>query len=370
MKIPSNLYAVFLVGCLLMTAGVSLMPSALADGSSSEKVPAPSISVNHVYDQAETYQGQAQGNFDNEAWTVVITDGDLKTLISARNYTTSNQTFVDYNIYLNFNLEGKFYIAMFTIDQVLIEIANDSLLVPLKNCAGFEVSHSSVVYDGTVPTIDCTVTYHDVRVFSDSPGSAFDLTLVSHFRGDWERSSIKVDALLDFENMDLGHYASGTPFTAEIHYIMQLTDPSINLGYPDYNTIKPSSFTDTSLGYDLTRTDGSPYTLSQLEMNDDFTINNHTGAQAATGYSRIDAPSTNGAGMSYNHNARVVTHGFPDLVYKDTLSIRSDPEIVVFHDRNSNASGSMIYIIPIAVASIIVVAGVLFVSRRRKARSS
>jgi hypothetical protein len=72
--------------------------------------------------------------------------------------------------------------------------------------------------------------------------------------------------------------------------------------------------------------------------------------------------------MSYNHNAPVVTHGFPDLAYEDALSIRSDPEIVVFHDRNSTASGLTIYIIPIVVASALVVAGVLFV-RRRKARS-
>lgn len=365
MKIPSHFLAAIMVGCLLMIGGISLMPSAVADGSTSGKVPEPSISVNHVYNQAETYQGNAQGNYDNEAWTVVINDGDLKTLISARNFTAFNQTFVDYNIYLNFYLEGKFYIAMFTIDQVLIKIGNDSLLVPLKNCAGFEVSHSSVVYDGTVPTIDCTVTYRGVRVFPDAPSSAFDLTLVSHFRGDWNQSSIKVDALLDFEGMDLGGYAAGTPFTAEVHYIMQLTDPSINLGYPDYNTIKPSSFTDTSLGYDLTRADGSPYSLSQLEMNDDFTIYNQSGAQAATGYSRIDSPNM-GNGMQYNHNARVVTHGFPDLVYKDTLSIKSDPEIIVFHDR-SNAQGLMGYIVPIAVvASIIAVAGAFIVVRRKR----
>ncbi|MBI0583553.1 MAG: hypothetical protein ISF22_04925 [Methanomassiliicoccus sp.] len=72
--------------------------------------------------------------------------------------------------------------------------------------------------------------------------------------------------------------------------------------------------------------------------------------------------------MSYNHNARVVTYSFPDLAYKNTLSIRSDPEIVVFHDRNSTASGLMIYIIPMVVASAMVV-GVLFVRRRRKAGS-
>lgn len=364
---PSPVLATLVVGCLLMIGCVNLMPAAVADSTSSEKVPAPTISVTHVYNQTETYKGQAQSNFDNEAWGISIADGDLTTLISARNYSNSNSAFVDYNVYFNFYLDGKFYIAMFTIDQVLIKIANDSLVVPLKNCAGFDVSCSPVTYDDTIPTIECNVTYRDIRVFSDNPASAFDLTLLSHFRGDWNQSSIKVDALLDLRDTDLGQYAAGTSFTAEIHYIMQLTDPSIDLGPPDFNTIKPSRYTDTILEYNLTDDNGSPYSLSKLDMNDNFTIYNATGAHVATGSSRIDSPNETGTGMQYNHNARVVTHVFSNLTYKDTISIRSDPEIIVFHDRNGNASGLPIYVIPIAVvASVLVVTGAFLVMRKKR----
>ncbi|HTY47735.1 MAG TPA: hypothetical protein VMB46_08755 [Methanomassiliicoccales archaeon] len=365
-KNPGTAIAIVAIACLLLIGSVNLMQLVSADDVPAGKAPAPSVSEQHVHNQAETYEGQAQGNFDNEAWWITISQGDLKTLITARNYSNGNQVTVDYGMNFNFHLGGKFYIAMFTIDQVLIKIGDDSLLVPLKNCAGFQLSYTSVSYDGNTPTIDCSVAFKDVRVHPESASSAFDLTLFNHYRGDWNSTSIKVEALLDFTGTNLGPYPAGTPFTVEIHYIMQLTDPKLQLGPPDFNTLRPSRYTNDTMEYNLTGNDGSPYTLSKLDMNDAFTINNETGAYAATGYSRIDSPnSTNG--MQYNHNARVVTHGFPGLVYGSTTLVRSDPQIVVYHDL---ASDDGFLTILVAIAGV-AAAGCLgaFVLVRRKRRT-
>ena len=363
--------AIFMVASLLIIGSLSLIPFAKADGSSPEKVPEPWVSESHFYDRSESNGGNTQANYDNEAWGITITHGDIKTGLSARNYSNGNRVYVDYGQNTMFYIGGKFYIAMFTIDQVLIMIGNDTLVTPLRNCAGFELTYTTVKYDGTIPTMECNITYKKIRVYSDAPDSTFDLTLLNHFRGDWNQTSIKVEALLDFSNMNLGQHIAGEHFTAEIHYIMQLTDPNMmDIGPPDFNTIKPSEYTDTSLKYNMTRDDGSPYTLSRLEMNDNFTIYNASGSHSAVGYSRMDSPNTtSGNGQTYNHNSRVVTHGFPNLTYEDTISMKSDPEITVFHDRVTANSSPLTSLVPIvAVVAIVAVAaiGAIVLIRKRK----
>jgi len=363
--------AIFMVASLMIIWSLSLIPFAQADESSLERVPEPWVSESHFYDRSESNGNDARANYDNEAWGITITHGDIKTGLSARNYSNGNRVYVDYGQNTMFYIGGKFYIAMFTIDQVLIMIGNDTFVMPLRNCAGFELTYTKVKYDGTIPTMECNITYKSIRVYSNVPDSTFDLTLLNHFRGDWNQTSIKVEALLDFSNMNLGQHIAGEHFTAEIHYIMQLTDPNMmDIGPPDFNTIKPSEYTDTSLKYNMTRDDGSPYTLSRLEMNDNFTIYNASGSHSAVGYSRMDSPNTtSGNGQTYNHNSRVVTHGFPNLTYEDTISMKSDPEITVFHDRVTANSSPLTSLVPIvAVVAIVAVAaiGAIVLIRKRK----
>jgi hypothetical protein len=364
--------AVFMVASLLIIGSLSLIPFARADESSPEKVPEPWVSESHFYNRQESNGDNPQANYDNEAWGITITHGDIKTGLSARNYSNGNRVYVDYGQNTMFYIGGKFYIAMFTIDQVLIMIGNDTLVTPLRNCAGFELTYTKVKYDGTIPTMECNITYKKIRVYSDTPDSTFDLTLLNHFRGDWNQTSIKVEALLDFSNMNLGQHIAGEHFTAEIHYVMQLTDPNmVNQSPPDFNTVKPSEYTNTSLKYNMTRGDGSPYTLSRLEMNDNFTIYSASGSSSAVGYSRMDSPNTtSGNGQTYNHNSRVVTHGFPNLTYEDTLSMKSDPEITVYHDRVTANSNPLTSLIPIgAIVAVVAVAGIgaaVFMRKRKK----
>ncbi len=366
-------FAISLIAGLLIVGSLSLIPFAQAAETALENVPAPWVTESHFYNRSESYEGNARANYDNEAWGITITHGDIKTGLAARNYTNGNGVFVDYGQNIMFQLGGKGYIAMFTIDQVLLKFGNSTLPTPLSNCADFQLTYTKVKYDGTIPTLECNITYTNIRVNSDAPDSTFDLTLLNHFRGDWNQTNVKVEALLDFSDMNLGQFSEGEQFTAEIHYVMQLTDPSlVDVGPPDFNTLKPSEYTDTSLRYNLTRDDGSPYTLSELDMNDDFTIYNASGQQTAVGYSRIDSPNTTGPnGQSYNHNSRIVTHGFPNLTYGDTTSMKSDPELVVFHDRVTSSSIPSTPLIPIvavgAIAAVAAIGAIAFMRKRKKA---
>jgi hypothetical protein len=359
----------FLIVSIMIIGSLSLGPFALADDSVPENVPAPWTSESHRYNYSDGDSNNS--NYNYEAWGITITHGDIKTGLSARNYTNGNGFLVDYGQNIMFFIGGKFYIAMFTIDQVVIIIDNNTLMIPLRNCADFELTYTPVKYDGTIPTIECNITYKKIRVFSNDPDSTFDLTILNHFREDWNQTSIKVEALLDFTDMNLGSYSAGENFTAEIHYIMQLTDPNMkDQGPPDFNTVKPSRYTDTSLEYNVNANTSSTYTLSKLVMNDNFTIYDGSGAHSAIGYSRMDSPNASGAnGQTYNHNARVVTHGFPTLTYQGTQSMKSDPEITVYHDRVTANSGTPNLIPIVAIGAIVAVAAigaVVFMRKRKK----
>ena len=358
----------FLIASIMIIGSLSLIPFALADDVAPEKVPAPWATESHRYNYSDGDSNTS--NYNYEAWGITITHGDIKIGLAARNYTNGHGYYVDYGQNIMFNLGSKFYIAMFTIDQVVIIIGNDTLMIPLRNCADFELTYTSVKYDGAIPTMECNITYKKIRVYSNTPDSTFDMTILNHFRGDWNQTSIKVEALLDFSDMTLSQYSAGTNFTAEIHYIMQLTDPNAkDIGPPDFNTVKPSRYTDTSLEYDVNPNSSSAYTLSKLEMNDNFTIYDGNGAHSAVGYSRMDSPNASGAnGQTYNHNARVVTHGFPNLTYQVTQSMKSDPEITVYHDRVSETAGigNLIPIAAIAIIAAVAMGAAVFMIRRKR----
>ena len=116
------------------------------------------------------------------------------------------------------------------------------------------------------------------------------------------------------------------------------------------------------LEYNLTLDNGAPLRMSKLNMSNAFNVFNGTGAYASMGYSS----------MNYAAQSHVV-HGFPNLIYKDTLSMKSDPEMTVFHDRvtedqmndNNNPSGLPLWI-PIMVIGAIAAVSVAIVMVKRK----
>ena len=361
-----------MIAGILIVVGLNLVPSSRAQASEPELVPEPTVTEIHEYNRSEG--GGDSTREISELWRIGIDHGGVAILLGAANYTDifadetrDSETNVAYSQNVNFRIDGKLYIAMFTFDRVVFKIGGQEVVALLKNSDGFDVTHTPVTYDGTIPTLDCNMTFEAVRVYPDIPDSTFDLTLAHHYRGDWNQTSIKVEALFDFSDTEFYNgteFSAGEPFTVEIRYIMVLTDPELG----DDNAVMPSGVTDTTLEYNLTLDNGSPYTLSKLEMKDSFTIYNASGAQSATGYSMMEMADPDLAGLeTYNPKSAVVTHGFPNLTYMDTTSVRSDPELTVYHDRIDGSATDIYYLlIPVLAVVAGVVATVIVIGRKRR----
>jgi len=106
-------------------------------------------------------------------------------------------------------------------------------------------------------------------------------------------------------------------------------------------------------------------------MKDSFTIYNASGAQSATGYSMMEMADPDLVGLeTYNPKSAMVTHGFPNLTYNDTRSIRSDPEITIYHDSIAvtDSSADKLLWILIPVAAGIAAVGIAVLLKRRRVR--
>ncbi|MCU0860634.1 MAG: hypothetical protein MUE55_08645, partial [Thermoplasmata archaeon] len=308
--------AVFAALNLSVIGGSALTMSAQAEDTVPELVPEPWVHETHEYNVSGDVDGTpTDAFFVNERWSIDVTHGDVMTLIMARNITQDGISSVDYTNNIHYSVGGKLYIAQFMIMELVFKIGDHGIHAPLTTCSDFEVEYSPTVYDGTVPTFDCNFTYEGIRVYygasvpAGSEVSTVDLTLVHHIRGDWNNTHMKIEALLDFTNTvffnpddDNNEFAAGEPFTAEIGYMMMLANPE------DFTTtgpVIPSGCTNSTLEYNMTLDGGTPLTVSRLDMRDDFTIYNGSGAQDSTGYSSMELHG----GQAY------VTHGFPNLTY-------------------------------------------------------
>lgn len=354
------------IGCLMVIGSFVFVPPVSAEMSNTAVVPEPQIIENHIHNMPGV-QGNVTTYFRNDEWSLNIAHGDVNTLLMARNITQGSQTWVDYTFNIQYNIGNTTYIAQFMLDRAVFTVGGQVVSASLKTCDGFELVHSPVKYDGTIPTLDCNITYKGIRVYQEGyANSTFDLTLIHHFRGDWNQTDIKVEAVFDFPNTRFyqangTEFSAGEPFTAEIQYKMLMTNP---ITMVTDGPIIPTGHSNTTLEYNLTLSNGMPLTMSKLDMKNTFAIINATGSHASTGYSTmVYGPFTQ------------VTHGFPDLAYKDTQSIRSDPEITVYHNRVSaktmspSNNGPPDMLISIIVLGAITAVGAVFILRRKKKRA-
>lgn len=358
---------------LLIVGSLNLIPFAQADGSSPEKIPEPWVLETHKYNLWGDINGVPTHDlYINEEWSIAVSHGDVMTLIMARNISQPSQnniSGVDYTNNIQYNINGTLYIAQFMINEIDFYIANLTLdkriRTYLDNCSGFELERSPIKYDGAVPTFDCNITFEDIRVYqSGHPESTFDLTLIHHIRANWTQTNDKIEALLNFSNTRFyqengTEFNVGVPFTAELGYRIYMTQP----GGPNNGFIAPTGMTgNDTLQYNLTLDNGSPLTISELNMKDDFKIFNGSGVHDSVGYHM----------MMPGNPFSPALHGFPNLTYRDTISIKSDPEIAVFHDRateGGNQGPGIQWELAIAVI-VIIVAGaasaVVFIRKRKK----
>jgi hypothetical protein len=362
--------AIFMVAGLMIIGSLNLIPYAQADASAPEKVPLPQIDERHEYNVPGSQNGNST-YFNHEIWSINFIHGNSSTNIGVRNITQyiDNQTWVDYTNNIQYNISGTMYIAQFMITESEFKIGNQTIMASLKTCADFKLERSPVRYDGAVPTFDCNISFDGIRVYTNGhPDSTFDLTLIHHIRADWYRTDDKIEALFNFSNTRFyqsngTEFNAGEPFTAEMHYRMYMTKPD---SLPGQQFIAPTGHTNTTLEFNLTF-NGSPLTLSELNMTDNFTIYNGSGARAWVGYSSM-VP-----GFVFS----AAVHGFPNLTYKDTISMKSDPEVTVYHDRatESNSQNNMdhpsspswVAIIAIlAVIAVGAIGAVVYLKKRKK----
>jgi hypothetical protein len=367
-----KLITIFAIAGLLFIGSLGIAPSAQADGSTPEKVPSPDVSNVHEYNvpQKDQYGNVGTGDWLNERWGICINLGGMNIGISASNSTgptSGNKPAIGYSQVIQYFIGGKTYMAMFGFCDVAIpvrfivgnQINGNQIQIDtsLNTCDDFKLTYSNVTYDDadpTIPTLDCNITYERIRVYqNEHKDSTFDLTLLHHFSLDWSQTNIKVEVLFNFSKTrfyqsDGTEFNASEPFTAEILYSMKMTDAG--------TTIMPTGCTDTALEYSITLDNGSPLTMSKLEMKDSFTIYNGTGSSASTGYSTM---VTRG-GLAF------ITHGFPNMIYKNTQSMKSDPEIIVYHDW---VTGNMNLALIAATGVIVAVAAIgafVFIRKRKK----
>jgi len=363
----------FLAVNLLVIGSLYIVVPSQAQESEPELVPEPWVHETHEYDISGEIDGTPTDEFFvNEKWSIEVRHGDVMTLIMARNITQNGIASVDYTNNIHYSIGGKLYIAQFMIMELVFEIGGYGIHSPLNTCSGFGLEYSPIVYDGTVPTFDCTITYEGIQVYSvgsyhvASSVSSVSLTLVHHVRGDWNNTHIKIEALFDFGNTRFfnpddsnNEFNAGEPFTAKIGYMMMLANPE------DFRTtgpVIPSGHTNTTLEYNMTLDDGSPLTVSELEMRDSFMIYNGSGARASVGYSSMEVHG----GQAF------VTHGFPNLTYMDTQSIKSDPEITIYHDRvtgNYDSDQKPYWLIVPLIGAVVAISIIAILMRKRKKAS-
>ena len=351
---------IFVVASLLIIGGLNLTPCAQADGSAPEKVPEPQVSERHDYNTTG-YVGGTLNYLNHEKWEMKFKHGSLTTTVAVRNITqySDNATSVDYANYIEYKISGTTYVAQFMMNWEVFKIGDQMIWADLSTCDDFELTYSPIKYDGAIPTLDCNVSFDNIRVYGHNHSSStFDLTLSHHFRGDWNRTNEKIEALFDFSNTKFyqsngTEFSAGEPFTAEIQYGMYMLN---NEKPPGEQFIAPTGHTNTTLEYNLTLDNGSPLTLSSLNMNDNFTIYNGSGARAWVGYSSMVPDAVRSGAV----------HGFPNLTYKDTVSMKSDPEIIVNHDRVTAQSNLVTFLMPIVVIVAIAAMGAAVFMRKRK----
>ncbi len=363
------------IACLTATAFSGLSTLAMAeDEADPGLVPEPWIHETHEYDVWGDVDGTPTDEFFiNEKWSIEVRHGDVMTLIMARNITQGDSTSVDYTNNIHYYIGDKLYIAQFMMMELVFDIGGYELHAPLGTCSGFEVDHTSTAYDGTVPTLDCSFAFKGIHLYQDGSlpaeysASTVDLTLIHHIRCDWNNTHVKVEALLDFgdtgfydPNDEHREFETGEPFTAEVGYAMMVANPE------DFRTtgpLVPTTFTNETLEYNMTLDNGTPLTMSKLEMKDDFTAYDISGTRELTGYSS----------MVMEGDFARATHGFPNLTYGDTQSMKSDPEITIYHDTVTEAytpaSEYLWMILPVVGAVAAVgVAGILLWRRKKAPR--
>ncbi len=339
---------------ILLTVG-AVFPSANAEGTAEGMVPEPQLLEWHIFNE------QKYGMLVNEEWALDINNGGTLIKLAARNMTQDQGYATDYQFNIHYEINGTLYIAQLMMMEMGVIVGEQGIVVSLSTSNDLEMSYTPIVYVGNTPTLWCNISFNNIRLYSnDHPGSTFDLTLSHHVIANWNETIVKVEAAFDLSDMVLFtgqnsdvEIEDGEEFAVEVHYRMGVHKANSNEGF-----LTPSSHSNTTLEYNLTTSTGAPLTISSMNMKNDFTISNETGSYVSTAYSHL-----------MFENGPMAVHGFPGLVYNDTVSLKSDPEITVYHDRETDQEGLDTSIMPLVIGAAIIAAAVVlsvFIAKKKE----
>lgn len=352
MRAHAVLLAVISVTMLLACSFA--IPGAGGDEAIGELVPEPELVEWHYYNE------NRYGMQVNEEWALDINNGGTLIKLAARNASQDQGYGTDYQFNIHYDIDGTLYIAQLYMMNLGLIVDYQAMMMPLRTSDDLELSYTPIVYVGNTPTLWCNITFNNIRAYtSQHPESTIDLTLCHHVIAGWNETTIKVEAVLDIGDLvlfqDLGQGVeceAGKQFALEVIYRMGVGKANSNEG-----PLTPSSYSNTHLEYNLTTSTGAPLTISTMNMQNDFTVSNENGSYASTAYSDL-----------LFNNGPLAIHGFPGLIYKDTISLKSDPEIVVYHDLETDdgASGMLMPIIIGVVFIAAAVAIVVYIAKKKE----
>lgn len=354
MKASSLSSIVVIVIAFTLIAPLLTAPSSQADEAVQESIPLPCVDELHKFNL--TPPGFV--SFVYEQWYLAINHGDVMTLLQAKREgdTFENSTW-DYTMNIHHDVGGVLYITQFMMTFIKFKVGGEEIGSALY-CEDFVLTHTPLRYEGERPAFYCNMTYLGVDIYhGEGVSSRVDITLSHHLTFDWNRTDVKVEAIIDLSDTVLydgewNEIEDGESFAVEVIYSMALGCPGVVDG-----PLVPTSYSNTTLEYNITQDNGVPLTVSKMNMLDDFVIGNATGTTDSISYSWVE-----------HHTQTWVAHGFPGLIYKDTLWVHSDPEVSVLHDRawvwEEDEGGFTLfrYVDPLVFAALVAVLVVAIVS--------
>lgn len=321
----SLIYVFFLILTLLLG-----IPASAQDNP----VPAPRIDFSHRYNEYVEYTCPF---IHNEIWDLAVSHGDCEIGMFADNVTElchDNLTYVRYQQNIRYLIKGTRYLLQFTVATMKVNCSGETIELFLTNCSSFDAALGNITYVGDIPVFDFNLTFHEIAIETYGNGKSNLTFILRHIiYPDWNKTDIKIQAFFNLSNFRLilpsthSEAAPGATFAIIIEYSMELldaTDPTAHHG------VMPSHYNDTSISYDLPTDTGTNLTVSKLEMGSTFYEWNG---------SHFLERATNSSLENAGGSTFLARHIFPNLVYKTTILIYSDPQLTVFHDPYSLSQG-------------------------------
>ncbi len=249
---------------------------------------------------------------------------------------------------------------------VYLNSSATNTIIPINfwNATSFDNATTDITYVGGVATFNNTFTFHDINLTTYGNGlSNVTISFIQQFAIDWTQVTVKMATIVDFTNTRLfnattqSELGAGAQFSLNLVYTVGLTNMTASnlVGHPV--TLAPTDVTATGVYFVGDSGTSYAYNITDMTFGDAYTEYQGTtpvpSLAAATHFQPVPASS-----------AVLCFQSFPDLIYKTTTSIVSDPTSNTYFPDGSKDEWVIYVTIGAIVAGGVVV--VVLVVRKRK----